>query len=159
MHLQDCKAPKKVRSINGNLTIKATRTKECWIQNVRSVCCGNQDDAAGDIKAIHFNQHLVECLLALIVTAAHTCTTMTTHGINFIDKDNCGCICFGLLEKISHATSTNTHEHLNEVRSGNRKEWDSSLAGNSTGQQRLTCSRRTIEKNTLRNFGSDRVEL
>ena len=53
-----------------HLTVKAARTQQGRVQHVGAVGCRNDDDALIGLKAVHFNQQLVERLLALIMTAA-----------------------------------------------------------------------------------------
>ena len=57
---------------NINLTVKATGTEKGIIKNVCAVGGRHNDYAVIIAEAVHFNQQLVEGLLALIVTAAQT---------------------------------------------------------------------------------------
>ena len=49
---------------------------------------GDDDDAVVCAKAVHFDQQLVQRLLALVVSAAETCAALTAHRVDLIDKDD-----------------------------------------------------------------------
>ena len=58
-------------------------------------------------------------------------------------------------EKWSYTWSTDTYEHFNEVRTGDIEELNSCFARNCSGKQCLTCTGRTIKKNTLRDLRTE----
>ena len=159
MDFKDFLAPLHIRRIDLNLAVKATWTKQGRIQNVGSVGCGNQNHIGFGIKTIHLNEQLVESLLALVVATTHTGTAVAPDGINFIDEDDGWCVLFGLGEQISHARCSDPHKHFDKVRAGNRIKRHIGFPGNGSGKQGLTCSRRAIQKHTLRDSGSDFQEL
>ncbi len=67
MDTQDFATATVIGTINGDLTVKATRTQQGGIEDIRTVGCGNDDHAGVAFKAIHFGEELVEGLLAFIV--------------------------------------------------------------------------------------------
>ena len=71
-----------------NLTVKSARTHKSRIENIGSVGCGNKDYTLVSTETVHFNKQLVKSLLTLIVAAAKTCASLTTYGVNFINKDD-----------------------------------------------------------------------
>ena len=88
------------------------------------------------------------------MSATKTGTTLTTDCIDLVDKDNCWCILFRLSKEVAYTCSTDTNEHLYEIRSRYGVERNARFACNSTSKEGLTCSRRAIEKNTLRDLCS-----
>ncbi len=46
----------------------------------------HDDNALIRAKTIHLDKHLVQCLLTLVVSAAHSCATASGYCINLIDK-------------------------------------------------------------------------
>ena len=56
------------------------------IKNVRAVGRCHNDNPSISLKTIHFNQHLVQRLLAFIMTSAKAGPPMTTNRIKFINK-------------------------------------------------------------------------
>ena len=60
-----------------------------------------------------------------------------------------------LIEEVSDTCGSHTDEHLDEIRTAGMEERDSGLACNCLGNQGLTCSRRSYQKDALGNLGSD----
>ena len=88
MHAQNLLATLHIRAVNGDLTVEAARAQQRRVEDVGAVGGGDKDDALRLLKAIHFNQKLVERLLALVVTAAQAGAALTAHGINLINEDD-----------------------------------------------------------------------
>ena len=84
------------------------------------------------------------------MTTTKTCATLATNRINFVDEDNTWRILFRLCKKITYTRCTNTYEHFYEIRTGNRKEWNSRFSGNCLRKQCLTGSRRTYQQHAFR---------
>lgn len=127
------------------------------IQDVGTVGCGDQDDAGAITEAVHLDEQLVECLLALVVSAAQACSALTTDGVDLVDEDDAGAVLLGLLEHVANTRSTDTDEHLDEVRTGDGEERDTGFACNSASEQRLTGSGRAVQQHTARNLGAERL--
>jgi hypothetical protein len=68
VHAQDLLAPLQVGITDCDLTIEAARAQQRSIQDVSAVGRGDDDYAVGSREAVHFNQQLIECLLALFMT-------------------------------------------------------------------------------------------
>jgi hypothetical protein len=79
-------APFHVGQRHHDLTVETSRPQQRGVQNVGAVGRGDQDDAFVRFKPVHFDQQLVECLFALIVTAAETRAAMTSDRIDLIDE-------------------------------------------------------------------------
>ena len=70
------------------------------------------------LEPIHFDQHLVEGLLALVVRATTPATgaTLAPDSVDFIDEDDARRMLFGLLEKVADAAGADADEHFDEFR-------------------------------------------
>src|SRR5690606_6374696 len=159
MNLEDLVATNNIRIRNHDLSVKTTRTKQCRIKNVRTVGGCDQNDRFIGFKPIHFNQQLVEGLLTFIIATAKSGTTMPTHGVNFVDKDDARRILLSLFEHVADAACTHTDEHFNKGRTGNGEERHIRFTRNRTSEQSLTCSGRSDEQYTTRNFTAKSLEF
>ncbi len=111
------------------------------------------------LEAVHFDQQLVQGLLALIVTAAETGAAMAADGVDFIDEDDAGRVLLALFEQIADAAGADADEHFDEVRTGDGEERNAGFAGDGAGQQRLAGSGRTDQQHALRNAAAELLEL
>ena len=159
MHHQDAATALEVWRVDPYLTVKSTGTQQCRIQHIRTVRCSDQNHVRVRVEPVHLNEQLVQRLFAFVVTAAETNTALATNRVDLVDEDNRGRILLGLFEQVTHTTRTDTDEHLNEVRARNRVERHSGLAGNSLCEQGLTGSRRSVQQHTLRDAGTNLLEL
>ena len=98
------------------MTVEATRAKKRRVENVWAVGCGDENHVGLRVEAIHFNQQLVEGLLALVVTAADAGTALTTNCVDFVNEDDGRGALLGLFEQVANTRSTNTDEHFDKVR-------------------------------------------
>src|SRR5205085_531347 len=72
---------------------------------------------------------------------------------------NAGCILFTLLKQVTHTRSTDTHEHLDEIRTRYREERHIRLTGDGLGKQRLAGPRRADHKYALRDLAAQLLKL
>ncbi len=151
--------PIDVRVRNHDLTVETARTQQRGVENVRTVGRGDQDDAFIGLEAVHLDQQLVERLFALVIAAAETGTTMAADGVDFVDEDDAGRVLLGLLEHVADAACTDTDEHFDEVRTGNREERHIGFTGHGAGEKRLTGTGRTDEQHAARNATAKTLEL
>jgi len=84
---------------------------------------------------------------------------MTSDRINFVDKQQTGRVLFGLGKHVAHPRSTHADKHLDEIRTGNRKERNVGFAGHRFGQERLAGSRRTDQQNALRYLAAQTLKF
>ena len=122
MHFEDGFASFYIRTIQRHAAVKATGAQKCRVKNIGAVGCGDDNDIRIGIETVHFDQHLIQGLLAFIVRTAETCSALTTYGINFIHENDTGRMSLGLIEQIAHAARAHAHEHFNEFRTGNGEE-------------------------------------
>ncbi len=141
------------------LAIKTTGSKKGWIQNVRTVCCSDNDDTLLSIKSVHLNKKRIQSLLPFIMTTSHAMSTVTPNSVNFVYKNKTRRIFLPLLKHIADPTSSNPYEHLHEVRTTNREKRDVRLARNSARQKSFTSPWRPYHENSLRNCSTKSLEL
>ncbi len=84
---------------------------------------------------------------------------MAPDGVDLVHEDDAGAVLLGLLEEVAHARGADADEHLDEVRPGDREERHACLAGDGTGEQRLTRARRSVEQDAGRDPCAERLEL
>ena len=142
-----------------DLPVEAARAQERGVEDVGPVGRGDQDDAAGDVEAVHLDQQLVQGLLALVMPAAQPRSAMAADGIDLVDEDDRGGVGLGLLEEVADTRGADADEHLDEVRAGDGEERDAGLAGHGAGQQGLAGAGRAVEQDALGDLGADGLEL
>ena len=92
------------------------RQMQGGVQDVGAVGGGHHDHAQIGFKAVHFDQHLVQGLLALVIAPAQASAALATDRVNFIDEDDAGCIFLGVFKHIAHTGSTYANEHFHKIR-------------------------------------------
>ena len=142
-----------------DLTVETAGSQERRVQNIGTVGRGNQNDTLVRLEAVHLDQQLVQRLFAFVVAAAKTGAAMTTDGVDFIDEHQTGSILLRLLEHVAHARCADTNEHFDEFGTGNREERHIRFAGDGTGQQRLTGTRRADQQHALRYAAAEPLEF
>lgn len=143
-----------IRPAHHNFPVKPSWTQDSRIKDIHSVRGCHDNDTLVDAKSVHLHKELVQCLLSLIVTAAHAGSPPAGNRVDLIDKDDAGRIFLGVLKKVADAGRTHTDKHFHKVRSGNAEEGNSRLACHRFGKQRLSCTRRAHQENTLGDPGS-----
>ena len=139
--------------------VETAGAQQRGIENVRPVGRGDKNHAVVRFESVHLDEQLVQRLLALIVSAAEACATVTADSIDFVDEDDAGRVLLALLKQIADAACADADKHFNEVRTGDREERHIRFAGNRTGQQRLAGSRRSDEQHALGNASAELLEL
>ncbi len=158
MDLEDRLTALEVRRLHCDLTVETTGPQQGGVQDVRPVRGRDQDDATGDVEAIHLDQHLVQGLFPLVVTAAQTRATMAADGVDLVDEDDGRRIGLGLFEEVADARGTHTHEHLDEVRPRDREERHPRLARDRASEQGFAGSGRAVQQDALGDLGAHRGE-
>ena len=129
------------------------------IEHVRAVGRRHEDDAFVRLEAVHFDEQLVERLLAFVVTAAQSCAAMPADRVNLVDEDDAGCVLLALFEEVADARRADADEHLDEVGAADREERNVGFAGHGPGQQRLACSRGAHEQDAFGNASAELLEF
>ncbi len=141
VHAQNFFAPAHIRTIHHHPPVKTSRPQQRRIEHIRTVGRGHQDDAIVRFEAVHFDQQLVQRLLALVVPAAEARAAVTSNGVNFVDENDAGSVLLALLEQVAHAARAHAHEHLDEVRAGDREERNVRFARDCPRQKRRSSIR------------------
>ncbi len=115
IYRQDFLSSADIRHRHNHLAVKTTGTQQGGVKDIGSVGCRDDDNTVVGLKAIHLDEQLVQCLLALIVTAAEACATVSTNGIDLVDKDNAGRTFFALGKHVTDTGCTDTNKHLDKV--------------------------------------------
>src|SRR5258708_4609923 len=74
---------------------------------------------------------------------------MASDGVDLINKNNAGRVLLALHEEIAHPRRADADEHLDEIRTRDRKEGHPGFARYRTREQRFTGSRRADEQHAL----------
>jgi len=86
------------------LTVEASGTQQCFVQNVHAVGCGKNNNTAVGTETVHFCQQLVQCVFAFIIaTHGGSFGACTSYGVNFINEYDARRFLFGLAEQIADA--------------------------------------------------------
>ncbi len=96
--LEDGFAPAHVGTIEDNTAVEAAGPEQGRIEHVWAVGRGHDDHVGVGVKAVHFDEHLVEGLLALVVAAAETRAALAAHGIDLVHEHDAGRMALRLLE-------------------------------------------------------------
>ncbi len=159
MNGQNLLAPGDVGQIYEHLAVEAARAQQRRVEDVGPVGGGNNDDVGLVVEAVHFDQDLVERLLALVVAAAHPRAALAADGVNLVHKDDGRRGLLGLLEQVADAAGANADEHLHKLGTGDVEEGHARLAGHGAGQQRFARARRPNHQHTLGDACADLDEL
>jgi hypothetical protein len=85
--------------------VKTAGAQKRGIEDVGAVGGGDQDHAVVGLEAVHFDEELIQGLLALIVSAAEACAAMAADGVDFVDEDDAGGVLLALLEEVANAAA------------------------------------------------------
>mmetsp|Transcript_16224 Transcript_16224/g.34085 ORF Transcript_16224/g.34085 Transcript_16224/m.34085 type:complete len:284 (+) Transcript_16224:771-1622(+) len=154
VHTEDAGASLEVGEVDGDLPIKTSRTQQGLIQNVNTVSSRDGNDSRVSVETIHLNQNLVNCLFALVVSTSKSRATLTTDRIDFINEDDARGVLLRLSEHVANTGRSDSNKHLNELRSRNRNERDSSFSGDGFGKKGFTSSRGAVQNHSPGNSAS-----
>jgi len=90
VHLENLLSAANVRKTHNHLPIESSGTQQRRVEDIWPVGSRHDNDPIINLKAIHFDQQLVQSLLPFIMTAAETSATMTPDRIDLVDEDNAG---------------------------------------------------------------------
>ena len=159
MHGKNLLTAADIRQRHHHLAVKATGTQKRRVKYVRTIGGGDDDHICAGIEAVHFNEHLIECLLAFIIAAAEAGAALTADRINFVDEDDAGSILLGGFKHVAHAGCAHADEHFNEVGTRNCEERHTGFAGNSLSEQRLAGTRGAHEQHAARDAAAQTLVL
>ena len=88
-----------IRKFHRYSPVKPSRSRQCWIQGIRTVGRRQNNDAVVSFESVHLRQQLIQGLLPLIVSA-NLAVSLFTDGIDLVDKNNARRLLLRLLEQI-----------------------------------------------------------
>ena len=158
MHAQDLLATADIGTVHRDLTVETARAQQRRVEDVGTVGGGDEDHALVLLEAVHLDEQLIERLLALVVAAAQAGTALTADRVDLVDEDDRRRLLLGVLEEVAHARGAHTHEHLDELGTGDGEERHARLAGDGLGQQGLAGAGGTDQQHAARNLGAELAE-
>ena len=159
VHAQDRLAALDVGQADVDLAVKAAGAQQGFVEDVRAVGGGHDDDAVVGVEAVHLDKQLVERLFALVVPAAETRAALAADRVDLVDEDDGGHRLFGFFKQVAHAGRADADIHLDEVGAGDRVERHARLARAGAGQQRFAGARGADKQHAVRDARAERVEL
>ena len=144
--MQDFLSSADIRSSDMHLAVKSARTHNRRIQNIHPVRRSHYNNPFVNAKAVHFHQHLIQCLFPLVMSAAHTSTATSGNRVDLIDKYDTRRIFLGVFKQVTYPGRSDTDKHFYKIRSGNAKKRYACLSCNRFCKQRLTSSRRPYQQ-------------
>ena len=140
-----------------DLTVKAAGTQQSRVQNIRTVCCGDDDDPGVFGKAVHFNEELIQGLLTFVMTTADTGAALAADSVDFINKHDTGRIFLRLFKEVTDTRRANTDEHFHKIRTADAKERHTGFTGNGFGKKGFPGTGVTVKENAFGNFRAQSV--
>jgi hypothetical protein len=140
-----------IRHRNNHLSVKATGSQQCRIQNIGAVGGRNQNDPFIGFKPIHLNQKLVQGLFSFVMPATESGTSMPANGIDLVNENDTGCILFALDEQIPYPGCAHAYEHFHKIRAADAKKGHSGFTRNGPRQKGFTAARRANQQDALGN--------
>src|SRR5258708_16414949 len=122
MHFKDGKANADIGFIEHHLAIEASWAQQGRIKHVGEVRGRDNNDIGLFIKAVQFNEQLVERLLSFVIATQTRLVTLAAYSVDLIDKDDPCRVVFSLFKEIPHSPSSNTYEHLHQFRAADAVE-------------------------------------
>jgi hypothetical protein len=156
---EDLFAALDVGTVDDDATVEAAGTEQGRVEDVGTVGGGDENDAVVGLEAVHFDQELVEGLLALVVSTAEAGAAVTADSVDLIDEDDAGGVLLALLEEVADAGCADADEHLDEVRTGDGEEGDVGFTRNGAGEEGLAGAWRSDEQNALGDAAAELLEL
>ena len=156
---EDALASLDVRTVDDDAAVEASGPQQRRVEDVRPVRRGDEDDPFVRLEAVHLDEQLVECLLALVVPAAEACAAVAADRIDLVDEDDAGGVLLALLEQVADARGADADEHLDEVGAADREERDVGFAGDRAREKRLARSRRAHQQDALGDPAAELLEL
>src|SRR4029077_6901855 len=95
----------------------------------------------------------------LVVAAAEPGAAMAPDRVDLVHEDDAGRVLLALLEEVAHPGGADAHEHLDEVRGGDREERHVRLGADGLGEQGLTGAGGPDEQDALRDLASELLKL
>ena len=155
---QDRLATLPVGAVHRHTAVEAAWAQQRLVEVIGAVGRRDDDHRLARVEAIHLDEQLVECLLALVV-GGQAGAALAAHRVDLVDEDDARRGLLGLVEEIAHTACADADQHLDELGAGHREEGHTRLACHGARQQRLTGARRANQQDALRNLAAEPLEL
>ena len=159
MDLKDALPTLHVGPSHHHPAVEPSGSQQGRIQHVGAVGGRDQNHALVGLEPVHFDQQLIQGLLAFVVSPAQAGAAVPAHCVDLIDEDDAGGVLLALLEQVSHPGSANAHEHLHEVGAADGEKGNPGLAGDGAGQKRLARAWRSDQQDAFGNSPPQFLEL
>ena len=135
MHFQDCRTANFRRTVHCHMSVKSARSQQRRIKDVGTICGGNDNHRFSLLESVHFAQNLIQRLFSFIMSTTKARPPDAANGVDFVNKKNTGSTFLCRAEHVSNPARPDTHKHLDEFRSVNRKERNPRFASSGSGKQ------------------------
>src|SRR5262249_50325618 len=135
------------------------RAEQRRVENLSSIRRGNDDDAGVRLEPVHFDEHLIQGLLTLVVPTAKSQAAAAPHRVDLVDKDDARRNAFCLVEQVADATGSDADEHLHEFGARDIEEGDAGFTSHGAGEERFACAGWADQQYTMRQVGAERGKL
>ena len=116
--LQNRNTSLQVGQFDRDAAVEAARAQQRGVERFRPVGRGQDHNALGPVKTVHFGQKLVERLLALVVAAKARAIALFADGIDLVNEYDAGRLLARLLEQVAHLGRAHADKHLHKLRAG-----------------------------------------
>jgi hypothetical protein len=147
--LEDALSAPDVGQVDDDAAVETSGPQQRRVEHVGAVGRRQQNDAVVALESVHFDEQLVESLLALVVSAAQPRATVTPDGVDLVYEKDARRVLLTLIEQVANAGGAHTHEHLHEVRPAHREERHIRLSGHRACKQRLARPRGAQQDRSL----------
>ncbi|KAH3667133.1 hypothetical protein OGAPHI_002782 [Ogataea philodendri] len=160
MNSKDLLTARKLRVVQVDLSVESSWSQQSRVQNVCSVCTGQNNNVVRRGKSIHLDQQLVQRVFSLVVATGSTALgTRLSNGVDLVHENDRRCVFSCSLEQLPNSGSTNTNKHLHKLRARNTVERNTGLSSSRLGQHRLTSSWGTGQNGSSWDLGSQTLVL
>ncbi len=146
MYFEDLLAIFEGWETDGHTSIESSWSQKCLIEDIGAIGRCHDDDIGIIIESVHLGQDLIQGLLTLIMSPSDTRRSLLPDSIDLIDEYDRRGFLTSFFEKISYTGSTDSDEHLDELRSRNREKWNFRFSGDCTSKESLPGTRRSLKE-------------
>lgn len=138
-----------------NLSVKSSRSEEGRIESVRSVRRHENLDVSSRIESVKLVDNFEHCSLNFIVSSGSIVEARSSDGVDFVKENDGSLSLSGHLEELANHSRSFSDIFLNELGSNDANESRIGSVGNGTSKQRLSRSRRSVQKNSFGRIDSE----
>ena len=90
MHFENALTTAHIRSIKHDHPVKPAGSEKRRVEYVRAIGSRHENDTFVDLETVHLHEQLIQCLFALIMTAAQASTTQSADRIDLVYENDTG---------------------------------------------------------------------